>query len=49
VPKVNNDGYASLPPGPGLGAEMNEKALLKHPPRDWIPESFRLDGSAADW
>ena len=30
-------------------AEMDEEALLAHPPKDWTPESFRADGSVADW
>jgi galactonate dehydratase len=49
VPEVERDGCASLPVGSGLGAEMNEQALLNHPAKDWIPESFRKDGSVADW
>lgn len=49
VPRVEADGFTSLPIGVGLGAEMNEAELLKHPAKPWIPESFRPDGSVGDW
>jgi len=49
VPRVDAEGYCSLPEGAGLGAEMNEEMLRRHPPHDWIPESFRADGSLGDW
>lgn len=49
VPKVEADGCCGLPEGPGLGAVMNEEALLKNPVQPWIPESFRSDGGIGDW
>lgn len=49
VPKVEADGCCGLPEGVGLGAEMNEAVLRANPPKDWIPESFRADGSIGDW
>jgi len=49
VPKVDADGYCALPSGPGLGAEIDEEFLRANPSKDWIPESFRADGSIGDW
>jgi galactonate dehydratase len=48
-PTVNAEGYATLPAGPGLGADIDEEFLQKNPAIDWIPESFRADGSIGDW
>lgn len=48
-PQVDEDGYAALPAGPGLGAEIDEDFLKASPAEPWIPESFRDDGSIADW
>lgn len=48
-PLVDAEGYSRPSDSPGLGAEMNEDFLLAHPPGDWIPESFRADGSLGDW
>jgi len=43
-------GYLMLPANPGIGVELNEKALDKFPyqPRE-IEGIFREDGSVADW
>jgi galactonate dehydratase len=35
------DGYISLPKGPGLGVEINEEALSKYPYQDFINPSVR--------
>src|SRR5206468_2078803 len=51
---VDKDGYASLPQGPGLGVEMDEKALAraaadpKRPRFQWPIMRLR-DGSVADY
>ena len=31
------DGYFDIPTGPGIGIEMNEEALLAHPPVETSP------------
>jgi galactonate dehydratase len=50
---VDKDGYASLPQGPGLGVEIDEKVLAdlaKRPHRPEWPTRGRLrDGSIADY
>jgi galactonate dehydratase len=43
------DGCAALPPGPGLGTDVNEQYLRDNPARDWVPEAFRADGTPSDW
>ncbi len=48
-PKVDRDGYANLPEGSGLGVTIDEEFIQRNPPGSWIPESFRADGSIADW
>jgi galactonate dehydratase len=51
--KVDRDGYASLPEGPGLGVEMDEKALAKAAgepgPRFQWPRLNLRDGSVTDY
>ncbi|MCU0771120.1 MAG: galactonate dehydratase [Verrucomicrobia bacterium] len=49
VPKVDATGHASLPPGPGLGADLDEDFLGQNPAVVWTPEAFRADGSISDW
>jgi L-alanine-DL-glutamate epimerase-like enolase superfamily enzyme len=49
VPAVSADGCASAPTGPGIGVELDEEFLRKNPFTDWIPESWRNDGSVGDW
>ena len=49
VPRVDRDGYLALPTGPGLGIELNEEFLAHEDQGHWIPQSFRADGSIADW
>ena len=50
--KLDNDGYIGLPPGPGLGVEVNEKAIEEEAKR---PQTYRWpgarlrDGSVADY
>ena len=50
--KLDKDGYIGLPPGPGLGVEVNEKAIEEEAKR---PQSYRWpgarlrDGSVADY
>jgi galactonate dehydratase len=34
-PMKLNDGYLEIPDSPGLGIELNEKALEKYPPKPW--------------
>jgi galactonate dehydratase len=50
---VDKDGYASLPQGPGLGAEIDEKVLdelAKRPHRpEWRTRGRLRDGSIADY
>ena len=48
----DKDGYATLPPGPGLGVEIDEKALAqaaKKPQRYKWPDAKLKDGSIADY
>jgi len=33
-PIVCEGGYLKIPSGPGLGSDINEEAILKHPPVD---------------
>ena len=49
VPRVDADGYLPLPQGPGLGVEIDEDFLVSQTTGRWVPESFRADGSIADW
>jgi galactonate dehydratase len=43
------DGYLVVPEGPGLGIEINESAIEKHPFKDKVLETpIALDGSVAD-
>lgn len=49
VPRVDAEGYLALPAGPGLGVEIDEDFLASQHSGRWIPESFRPDGSIADW
>jgi galactonate dehydratase len=50
-PQSRGDGWADLPTEPGLGIELDEAALLAMPvvPGKHRHESFRVDGSIADW
>ena len=49
---VDKDGYAALPPGPGLGVEMDQKLLEAEAAK---PQSYKWpgarlrDGSVADY
>jgi len=36
------DGYISLPEGPGLGVEMNEETISRYPYRDYVNPNVRL-------
>ena len=50
--KLDNDGYISLPPGPGLGVEVVEKRLeeeAKRPQQYRWPGARLRDGSVADY
>jgi hypothetical protein len=38
-----------MPSGIGLGIEINEDFLFSQHEEQWTPESFRADGSIADW
>lgn len=49
VPRVDADGYLAMPQGPGLGIEIDEGFLKSQTEGQWVPESFRSDGSIADW
>lgn len=49
VPEVDKAGYCETSKAPGLGAEINEDFLIKHPAEDWVPEVFRKDNSIGDW
>lgn len=49
VPRVDKDGYLSMPGGIGLGVEIDEGFLRSQNTGQWIPEAFRADGSIADW
>lgn len=49
VPVVEKDGSTSLPQGVGVGVDLDEEFLRKNPFTDWIPESWRKDGSVGDW
>ena len=50
---VDDDGYASLPEGPGIGVEVDEAMLAKRaaePDRTWKwPEYYKKDGSVSDY
>jgi galactonate dehydratase len=48
-PSIMSDGNFDLPHLPGLGIDLDEKHLLKHPGKASIFESYRTDGSVADW
>ena len=50
--KLDNDGYIGLPPGPGLGVEVNEKKLeeeAKKPQTYKWPGATLKDGSISDY
>jgi galactonate dehydratase len=52
--EIDRDGYASLPQGPGLGVEMNEKEMAKvaaDPKRAfrWPHPTYPQDGSVRDY
>lgn len=51
--EVDKDGYVGLPPGPGLGVEVDEKVLEKLsqnlPPWKWPVYGRLKDGSIADY
>lgn len=50
--QLDKDGYIGLPPGPGLGVEMNEKLLeeaAKNPQSYKWPGAKLRDGSIADY
>jgi galactonate dehydratase len=49
VPAVEADGAVGLPPGPGLGLTVDEDFARANNHGTWIPESFRADGTIADW
>jgi len=49
LPCVDKDGFTALPTGVGLGAEIDEDFLRLNPAVDWVPESFRSDGTVGDW
>jgi len=43
-------GYLSVPEGPGLGIEVDEKAIRAMKWEEWeTPRLFHADGSVADW
>ena len=49
---VDKDGYVTLPPGPGLGVEIDEKALAQEAKKPQIykwPGAKLKDGSIADY
>lgn len=50
-PFTFKDGYLELPTGPGLGIELDEKAMADKIGHDWRnPESYHPDdGAAIDW
>ena len=43
------DGYAELPPWPGLGLKLNEDEAKKHPHSNPNPSMYFEDGSVADY
>ena len=50
--ELDKDGYIGLPPGPGLGVEVNEKLIeaeSKKPQTYRWPGSKLRDGSVADY
>lgn len=49
VPRLDSQGYLPLPQGPGLGLEIDEDFLRSQSQGEWVAESFRADGSIADW
>jgi L-alanine-DL-glutamate epimerase-like enolase superfamily enzyme len=52
VPLIDKDSYIGLPPGPGLGAEIDEKRLeeVSRKPQSYRRKSTRLrDRSIADY
>jgi galactonate dehydratase len=43
-------GFLSIPEGPGLGIEVDEKAVRAMEWKEWdTPRLFHEDGSVADW
>ncbi len=49
VPTVESDGSTSLPTGIGIGVDLDEDFLKQNPFKEWIPSSWRKDGSVGDW
>ena len=49
VPSVEADGCVGLPPGPGLGLTVDADFARANNNGEWVPESFRADGTIADW
>lgn len=49
APRLESDGYAAIPTGPGLGIDLDEGWLAAHPATPSLYESFRADGAVADW
>ena len=50
--EMDKDGYITLPPGPGLGVEIDEKAIeqaSKQPQTYKWPGAKLKDGSIADY
>jgi galactonate dehydratase len=51
--EMDEQGYVSLPTGPGLGVEVDEQQVIevgKNPPRQFKwPDSRLKDGSVADY
>ncbi len=49
-PFTDTGGYLSIPEGPGLGIEVDEKAVRAMKWTEWeTPRLFHEDGSVADW
>lgn len=49
-PFTVDKGYLSIPSGPGLGIEVDERAVRAMPWADWdTPRLWHEDGSVADW
>lgn len=49
-PFTDTGGYLSIPEGPGLGIEVDEKAVRRMEWKEWdTPRLFHADGSVADW
>ena len=49
-PFTDSGGHLSIPEGPGLGIEVDEKAVRAMEWKEWdTPRLFHADGSVADW